>query len=104
MSRSVLAFAALLSLGLASPLAAQTQAPADTGSMAYPTPVPQGNSAASATAPGKDTGSAAYPAPAPAGNLKTTTTTGQTHPTDTGQMAYPAPLPQGSVAGSTMPK
>lgn len=104
MSRYTLAFTALLGLGLALPANAQTQVPGkDTGSMAYPAPVPQGNASTTSAAGAKDTGSAAYPKPAPAGDLSTTAT-GVNRPTDTGNMAYPAPLPQGNVAGSTVPK
>lgn len=44
-----------------------------------------------------DTGNMAYPTPVPQGNLGTSTTGRQRGPTDTGNMAYPAPLPQGNL-------
>lgn len=89
---------ALALLGLAAGCAQQTSsAPRDVGSMAYPTPVPQGN--LSTTSSGAlrptDTGSMAYPTPQPQGNLGTTTTGQQG--LDTGSMAYPTPQPQGNV-------
>ncbi len=103
MKVSALACAALLGLAVASPVMAQANRPTDTGNMAYPTPVPQGN--LSTTRPGgaADTGSMGYPAPVPQGNIGTSATGGQRGPTDTGNMAYPAPVPQGNV-GTTQVK
>lgn len=67
--------------------------PTDTGSMAYPTPLPQGN--LTTTGGGSlrptDVGSMAYPTPQPQGNLNTTSTSGQLSPTDTGSMADQSP-------------
>lgn len=105
---SALAYAAVLGLGLVSPALAQGNRPTDTGNMAYPTPVPQGNLGTTVTprrAPRQapDTGSARYPAPQPQGNIGTTRTTGPQRPTDTGNMAYPAPVPQGNL-GNTRTK
>ncbi|MGI4940087.1 MAG: hypothetical protein ACRYHQ_05910 [Janthinobacterium lividum] len=91
--------------GAAPALAQTTQRPAqapDTGNMAYPTPVPQGNVGTSTV--GRqvpDTGSMAYPAPVPQGNIGTTVVGPRTP--DTGNMAYPAPVPQGNV-GTTRVK
>jgi hypothetical protein len=45
-----------------------------------------------------DTGNMAYPAPLPQGNVTTTTTSGSNKPTDTGNMAFPAPAPAGTVS------
>ena len=105
MIRSTLAIAALLGLALAHTATAQVRTPpSDTGNMAYPAPLPQGNSNPTPTGGGvADTGSTQYPKPAAEGNLATTTT-GVNRPTDTGNMAFPAPLPQGNVAGSSAPK
>jgi len=97
MKVSALACAAVLGLALATPVLAQNR-PTDTGSMAYPAPVPQGNLGTTVTprqAP--DTGNMAYPAPVPQGNVGTTRTQGPRRPTDTGNMAYPAPMPQGNL-------
>ncbi len=101
------AFAAGLALAAAVPAFAQTTPPRDTGSMAFPAPLPQGNvNTTTTTGPRSptDTGSMAFPAPLPQGNLSTTTTTGPRSPTDTGSMAFPAPLPQGTVSTTTTPK
>ena len=95
------AFAATLAFGAAVPAMAQTTPPRDTGSAAYPAPLPQGNIGTTTTtnAPRTptDTGNMAYPTPRATGTVGTTTTTGPRTPTDTGNMAYPAPLPQGTV-------
>ncbi len=97
----------LAGLAVAAPGLAQTtprrptQAP-DTGNMAYPTPVPQGN--VGTTTVGRqapDTGNMAYPTPVPQGNIGTTVVGPRTP--DTGNMAYPAPVPQGNV-GTTRVK
>ena len=104
MKVSALAYAAIMGLAFAGTAMAQANRPTDTGNMAYPTPVPQGN--VGTTVPSKqkpDTGSAAYQTPTPQGNVGTTTTTGPRRPTDTGNMAYPTPVPQGNV-GSTRVK
>ena len=68
--------AAVLGLTLATSALAQSGRVPDTGNMAYPTPLPQGN-------------------------IGTTTTTGPNRP-DTGNMAYPAPMPQGNVGTTTV--
>jgi len=95
---SALACVAVLGLALASPAVAQRNQPSDTGSMAYPTPVPQGNLGNTRTTrQAPDTGSARYQTPQPQGNLGTTRTTGPRRPTDTGNMAYPDPVPQGNI-------
>ena len=98
-------FVAGLVLALAAPAFAQTTPPRDTGSMAFPAPLPQGTLSTTTTTPGPrtptDTGNMAYPAPVPQGNVGTTTTTGPRSPSDTGSMAYPAPLPQGNVGTTT---
>lgn len=62
--------AAILGLALAQPVAAQVRTPPDTGNMAYPDPLPQGNFA-------------------------TYTPAGPNRPTDTGNMAYPSPVNPG---------
>lgn len=101
---SALACAAVLGLALAGPALAQGNRPTDTGNMAYPTPVPQGNLGNTVTrrqAP--DTGSSRYQTPQPQGNVGTTRTTGARRPTDTGNMAYPDPVPQGNL-GTTRTK
>jgi hypothetical protein len=105
MKLTAFAAAAALMLGAAVPAFAQSsRAPTDTGNMAYPAPVPQGNIATTRpTGPRTpDTGNMAYPAPLPQGNIATTRPTGPRAPTDTGNMAYPAPAPQGRV-GATAP-
>jgi hypothetical protein len=99
-----LAYAAILSLAFAGTAMAQATRPQDTGNMAYPNPVPQGNLGKTITprqAP--DTGSARYQTPTPQGNIGTTRTVGPNRPTDTGNMAYPTPVPQGNV-GTTRAK
>ena len=106
MKVSALACAALLGLAVASPVMAQANRPTDTGNMAYPAPVPQGNLGTTSTGGPRgptDTGNMAYPAPVPQGNLGTTSTGGPRGPTDTGNMAYPAPVPQGNL-GTTQVK
>ncbi len=100
MKVSALAYAVILGAALAGPAMAQATRPTDTGNMAYPTPVPQGN--IGTTAPRRqapDTGNMAYPAPVPQGNIGTTNTarTPRQAP-DTGNMAYPTPVPQGNAA------
>lgn len=107
MKVSALALAAVFGVALAGPVMAQTsRAPTDTGNMAYPAPLPQGNIGTSTTTPRgpTDTGNMAYPAPLPQGNIGTSSTTGQRAPTDTGNMAYPAPLPQGNVGSTNAPR
>ncbi len=95
--KSVLALAAAFTLAV--PGLAQAQ-PRDTGSMAYPAPVPQGNLSTTRVGPqAPDTGSMAYPAPVPQGNDRTTAVGRQ--PGDTGSMAYPAPVPQGNLGTTT---
>ena len=47
----------------------------------------------------RDTGSMAYPAPLPQGNVSTTVVTGPTTP-DTGSAAFPAPLTQGNTGNT----
>jgi len=65
---------AILGLAAAVPAMAQTTQRPDTGSMAYPTPLPQGNIGTTVVGPrAADTGSMAYPAPLPQGNVGTTT-------------------------------
>ena len=103
------AFAAILALGAAVPAVAQTTPPKDTGNMAYPAPLPQGNVGTTNTTgtPRKptDTGSVGYPAPAATGAVGSTSTAGAPRtPTDTGNMAYPAPLPQGNVGSAPVKK
>ncbi len=103
------AFAAALTLAATGGAMAQnSRAPTDTGNMAYPAPLPQGNLSTTTTTGASraptDTGNMAYPAPLPQGNLSTTTTGGPRRPTDTGNMAYPSPLPQGNVGRSTTTK
>ena len=102
-ARKPLSAARLAALALLGCAAAGCNQPApanrDVGSMAYPTPLPQGN--VSSTAAGgalrpTDTGSMAYPTPQPQGNLSTTTAGQQG--LDTGSMAYPTPQPQGNVS------
>ncbi len=82
MKMVLLAAACTAALGIASThgVNAQSRAPTDTGNMAYPAPLPQGN-------------------------FSTYTTTGPNRPTDTGNMSYPAPLPQGNsgAAATTGP-
>ncbi len=100
------AFAAATSLAAILALSAcNAPSPRDTGNMAYPAPVPQGNLATS-TGPQSqrrpDTGSVTYPAPLPQGTVSTTTVGGSRTPTDTGNMAYPAPLPSGNVGTTTL--
>ena len=99
----VLALAvAAVGLAAALPVAAQTTQRPDTGNMAYPTPVPQGNVATTTVSPqAPDTGNMAYPAPLPQGNLSTTRVA-PGGPPDTGNMAYPAPLPQGNIGTTTV--
>jgi len=100
MKVSALAYAAVLGLAFASTAMAQTtRGPQDTGNMAYPNPLPQGNLGKTMTrrqAP--DTGSARYQTPTPQGNIGTSRTMNPNRPTDTGNMAYPTPLPQGNLA------
>lgn len=77
--------------------------PRDVGNMAYPTPLPQGTVATTASLDRRplDTGSMAYPDPAPQGSLVTTAVGGQRRQAfDTGNMAYPTPLPEGNVANT----
>ena len=108
MKTPAFAVAAILAFGAIVPAVAQTTPPKDTGNMAYPAPLPQGNlSTTTTTAPRTptDTGSAAFPAPLPQGNLSTTNTTAAPRaPTDTGNMAYPTPMPQGTVATTPVQK
>lgn len=96
-----LSLAAAMAVGLAAPAFAQTTPPRDTGNMAYPAPLPQGNIGTTTTAPRgpTDTGNMAYPAPLPQGNVGTSTTTGPNRPTDTGSMGTPAP--RGGVSTPT---
>ena len=101
MKFSALACAAILGLAFTSPAMAQATKPSDTGSMAFPAPVPQGNLETTRTGPARgatDTGNMAYPAPAPQGNVGTNATGPARGTSDTGSMAFPAPLPQGNVA------
>ena len=103
MKLTALAAAAALVFGAAAPALAQTsRAPTDTGNMAYPAPLPQGN-IGTTTVPRRgtpDTGNMAYPAPVPQGNVGSTASTTR-RPTDTGNMAYPAPVPQGNLGSTT---
>lgn len=82
-----------MAVGLAAPAFAQTTPPTDTGNMAYPAPLPQGNvgTTATQTLRPNDTGNMAYPAPLPQGQLGTRNTEGPNRPTDVGNMAQPAP-------------
>ena len=74
MKTTALMLAAALAAAAAMPAMAQTTQRPDTGNMAYPTPVPQGNVGTTATGPRPaDTGNMAYPTPVPQGNLGTTT-------------------------------
>ncbi len=92
---------AILGLAAATPAMAQTTQRPDTGSMAYPTPLPQGNIGTTVVGPqAPDTGNMAYPAPLPQGNVTGNTTAPRA--ADTGSMAYPAPLPQGNVGTTTV--
>ena len=100
----------ILALAFATPVQAQT-APKDTGSMAYPAPVPNTGTRLAAPSHRQPRARRLTPAtcsiPAPLrvkATLSTTRTTGVgANPLDTGSMAYPAPLPQGNV-GMTAPK
>ena len=103
MKVSALAYAAILGLAFAGTAMAQRTPPSDTGSMAFPAPLPQGNVGTS-TVPGvpgrrADTGSMAYPSPERQGSTTATPAKRRraANPTDTGSMAYPAPLPQGNL-------
>ena len=92
---------AVLGLALATSAMAQTSQVPDTGNMAYPTPVPQGNVGTSTGVVNRpDTGNMAYPTPLPQGNIGTTVV-GPGRP-DTGNMAYPTPAPQGNVGTTTV--
>ncbi len=92
---------AVLGLAVAAPAMAQTTQRPDTGSMAYPAPLPQGNIGTTVVGPqAPDTGNMAYPAPVPQGNVGSSVTGPRA--TDTGSMAYPAPLPQGNVGTTTV--
>jgi len=92
---------AILGLTAAVPATAQTTQRPDTGSMAYPTPLPQGNIGTTVVGPqAPDTGNMAYPAPLPQGNVTGNSTTPRA--ADTGSMAYPAPVPQGNVGTTTV--
>lgn len=94
---------AIVGLAVAAPALAQTTQPRDTGSMAYPAPLPQGKVGTTVVGPqAPDTGNMAYPTPVPQGNIGTTVV-GPRAPADTGNMAYPAPVPQGNV-GTTRVK
>lgn len=108
MKVSALACAAILGVAFAGPAMAQANRPTDTGSMAFPSPLPQGNVGRTITprqAP--DTGNMAYPAPVPQGNIGSATVPRGNmgsavarrarRPTDTGSMGYPDPLPQGNL-------
>ena len=102
MKTFALACTAALGLALAAPAFAQNTSRPDTGNMAYPTPVPQGNIGTTTTGQGTpDTGNMAYPTPVPQGNIGTTGITSQNRP-DTGNMAYPAPMPQGNIGTTTV--
>lgn len=91
----------LAALGVVS-LAACNQPPPpqrDTGNMAYPRPLPQGNlSTTAAPRSSTDTGNMAYPTPSTTGQVGTTAGSATR---DTGNMAYPAPRPSGRV-GTTV--
>lgn len=101
MKTTALMLAAVLGLAAAMPAMAQTTQRPDTGNMAYPTPVPQGNLGTTTTGrQAPDTSNMAYPTPVPQGNVGTTTTTPR--PADTGNMAYPAPVPQGNIGTTTV--
>lgn len=97
-----LAFAfAAAALCTAVPALAQTTQPRDTGSMAYPAPLPQGNIGTTVVGPqAPDTGNMAYPTPVPQGNVPGNATAPRAP--DTGSMAYPAPVPQGNVGTTTV--
>ncbi len=99
MKTLALAFAALLATSAALPVAAQTTPPRDTGNMAYPAPLPQGNVATTVAPASRDTGNMAYPAPLPQGTVGTSAAPATR---DTGNMAYPAPAPQGTVGTTTV--
>ncbi len=77
MKMVIIAAACAATLGMASThfASAQSRTPSDTGNMAYPAPLPQGN-------------------------YNTYTTTGPNRPTDTGNMTYPAPMPQGNFGAA----
>ena len=97
-AQAAAAFAFLIALAaLGGCASTPSAAPTQSGSMAYPAPVPQGN--LRTTDPQAQSvnhrGAAAYPAPRAQGNLATTPTSGQT--SDEGSMAYPAPAPQGNL-------
>jgi len=93
---SAMSLAAILALSACNAPAPSTVR--DTGNMAYPAPLPQGQvSNTNTLARRPDVGSAAFPAPLPQGNVSNTTVGNPRRPTDTGNMAYPAPLPQGQI-------
>lgn len=73
---TTVALSTVSSLVSAMPAFAQTTQPPDTGDIAYPTPLPQGN-------------------------IATTTIGRPTAPTDTGNMAYPTPMQQGNIGTCT---
>ena len=96
-----LLLATALTLAAAAPAKAQTTQRPDTGNMAYPTPVPQGN--VNTTTPGRqapDTGNMAYPTPVPQGNIGSAGTGGRA--ADTGSAAFPTPVPQGNIGTTTV--
>jgi hypothetical protein len=92
--------AVLIVAGLIAGCASNAPVQRDTGNMAYPTPLPQGNLDTTRTGgiQTRDTGNMAYPTPLPQGNLDTTRVGGTTR--DTGNMAYPTPLPQGTISNT----
>lgn len=99
-SFALAALAIVAAAAVVAPANAQTP-PRDTGSMAYPAPLPQGNVGTSAGPRAPDTGSASTPAPVP----ERGPTANVPPNSDTGSMAYPAPLPQGNLGTtSTAPK
>ena len=101
MKTSAFVFAAALGLATVPALAQTAPRPADTGSAAFPTPLPQGNVSTTVIGPQTpDTGNMAYPTPLPQGNVSNTMPTSRTP--DTGNMAYPTPLPQGTVGSTTV--
>ena len=91
---TVFAAAAVLTVSACAP----PVGPRDTGNMAFPAPLPQGNISTTAGVRSPDTGNMAFPAPLPQGNIGTTM--GVRAP-DTGNMAYPASPT--AVGNSNMP-
>ncbi len=95
-----LVVAPMLAVGLSPSALAQSQTSPPSPNSSTSAQTPSGGVTTATPGSGTpDTGNMAYPTPLPQGDISTTATPGRGTP-DTGNMAYPTPLPQGNLPTS----